>query len=75
MRGRRLGELQTLLAKGPVLQRSRATELWRARGKAWAQGTAGDGWLLQAGAEAMQGLLTTGRGGSLSWDAGALGGL
>lgn len=78
--GGRLGKLQTLsgsllalLAEGPVWQRSRATELGRARGKAWAEGTAGDGWLLRAGAEAMQGLLATGRGGSLSWGGGALG--
>lgn len=35
------GSLLTLLAKGPGLQRSRATELGRARGKAWAQGHLG----------------------------------
>lgn len=32
-----------------------------------------DGWLLRAGAEAMQGLLATGGGESLSWNDGALG--
>lgn len=32
------GSLLTLLAEGPDLQRSRATELGRARGKAWHKG-------------------------------------
>lgn len=32
------GSLLTLLTEGPVLQRSRATERGRARGKAWVEG-------------------------------------